>query len=135
MRKRLEEHVANPTCNSCHMLMDPIGLALENFDAIGKYRDNDKGAAIDASGMLDNVSYGGPLELARAVSEHERVPGCFTTTMLRQVAGDLLKNATEEALSGVVEGQFKNAKYSVRALLVALVSQPAFRYVRASEGG
>jgi hypothetical protein len=135
MRKRLEQHVKDPACNSCHMLMDPIGLALENFDAIGKFRDNDRGAAIDASGKLDDIAYGGPLELAKVVSEHEGVPACFTTTLLRQAAGDLLKNATEEAVSGVVAGKFKEARYSVRALLLALVTQPAFRFVRASEGG
>jgi hypothetical protein len=135
MRQRLAGHAKDPACATCHTLMDPVGLGLENFDAIGRLRGTDHGAAIDASGTLDDATFGGPLELAQAVAGHPRVPGCFTTTLLRQAAGDLLKTATEEAVAGVLGGQFKDAGFNVRALLIALVSQPAFRYVRPSEGG
>ena len=54
VREMIAKHRANPTCASCHAVMDPLGLALENFDATGKWRDRDRfaGAAIDASGTL-----------------------------------------------------------------------------------
>ncbi len=51
-RSGMEEHRANPVCASCHKLMDPMGLALENFDAVGAWRDRDGGSPIDASGVL-----------------------------------------------------------------------------------
>jgi len=55
MRERMEEHRANPACSSCHMLMDPIGLSMENFDAIGRWRDKGTdGSPIDAAGGLPN---------------------------------------------------------------------------------
>ena len=52
LRQRLEQHRANPACAACHKLMDPIGFALENFDAVGRYREQDEGAPIDPSGEL-----------------------------------------------------------------------------------
>jgi hypothetical protein len=61
MRQRMEEHRANPVCASCHQLMDPLGFALENYDAIGRYRDSDSGQPIDASAVLpDGTKLSGP---------------------------------------------------------------------------
>ena len=53
MRARMEQHRANPACASCHKLMDPLGLALENFDAVGAWRTEDNGERVDTSGQLD----------------------------------------------------------------------------------
>src|SRR5207302_10038657 len=52
VRERMEEHRSNPVCAACHKIMDPIGLALENFDGVGQWRDIDSGYAIDAKGQL-----------------------------------------------------------------------------------
>jgi hypothetical protein len=52
MKERMEQHHANPTCASCHSLFEPIGLALENFDGVGAWRDKDEGQTIDPSGQL-----------------------------------------------------------------------------------
>ena len=52
MRQRMEQHSVNPTCASCHKLMDPLGFALENFDAIGQWRTTEAKTPIDASGVL-----------------------------------------------------------------------------------
>ena len=61
VREMLEMHRANPTCASCHKSMDPLGLSLENFDAIGQWRTTDSGRAIDASGvLLDGTKVDGP---------------------------------------------------------------------------
>ena len=56
MRQQLEEHRANPACAGCHKLMDPIGFALENFDAVGRWRDYEDGAEIDVNGGLPDGS-------------------------------------------------------------------------------
>ena len=64
MRERMEEHRANPVCASCHERMDPIGFALENFDAVGKWREAEGGAEIDTSGRLpDGTTFSGLPEL------------------------------------------------------------------------
>jgi hypothetical protein len=68
MRQQMEEHRKNPACVGCHARMDPIGFALENFDAIGKWRANDDGAPIDASGVLpDGSKFQGPAELRKTL--------------------------------------------------------------------
>jgi mono/diheme cytochrome c family protein len=68
VRQMLELHRANPACASCHARMDPLGLSLENFDAIGHWRTSDAGNAIDASGvLLDGTKVEGPRELRQAL--------------------------------------------------------------------
>jgi hypothetical protein len=68
VRQMLEMHRANPVCASCHARMDPMGLSLENFDAIGQWRATDSGNPIDASGvLLDGTKVSGPLELRQAL--------------------------------------------------------------------
>jgi hypothetical protein len=69
VRARLEMHRRSPVCASCHRLMDPVGLSLENFDATGRWRDNDAGEPIDASGTLaDGTPVNGPSELRAALA-------------------------------------------------------------------
>jgi hypothetical protein len=72
VRDRMERHRANPVCASCHKVMDPLGFALENFDAIGRWRTtNEAGAAIDASTVLaDGTAVDSPSTLRRALLEH-----------------------------------------------------------------
>jgi cytochrome c551/c552 len=71
VRVRLEEHRSNPACASCHQIMDPIGFALENFDATGAWRIHDGTGDVDASGQLvDGVKVDGPASLRRALVNH-----------------------------------------------------------------
>src|SRR4029434_7865471 len=68
VRERIEQHRSNPACAGCHKIMDPIGLALENFDAIGRWRTTDEGVTIDASGQLvDGTVVDGPASLRKAL--------------------------------------------------------------------
>jgi hypothetical protein len=79
MRQRMEAHRANPACASCHAQMDPIGFALENYDAIGRWRATDGGAAIDVSGVLPNgTRFKGPAELRKILLSH---PEQFVTVV------------------------------------------------------
>src|SRR5690606_22688745 len=69
VRERLTEHRENPVCATCHNVMDPLGLALENFDAIGRYRLRDEGGPVDASGQMANGQpIDGPQSLLDAVT-------------------------------------------------------------------
>ena len=68
MRQRMQEHQVNPVCANCHAGMDPIGFALENFDAIGRWRSSEGGAPIDASGtLLDGTPFEGPAGLQKVL--------------------------------------------------------------------
>jgi hypothetical protein len=84
VRERMEEHRANPTCASCHKLMDPIGFALENFDAVGVWRTKDSGFPIDANGqMFDGTKLNGPASLRQALLSHsDAFLSAFTENLL-----------------------------------------------------
>jgi hypothetical protein len=80
VRERLEEHRNNPVCASCHARMDPIGFSLENFDAIGRWRDTDGAAPVDASATLpDGTKFSGAAELRSLLSSRR---DDFVTTVI-----------------------------------------------------
>jgi hypothetical protein len=83
MKERMAEHRANPTCANCHRLMDPLGLAMENFDGTGAYRERDGAITIDASSQLaDGTTVNGIVELRKAVL---RRPETFVQTMTEKL--------------------------------------------------
>jgi hypothetical protein len=83
LRDRLEQHRTDPVCASCHKIMDPIGFALENFDLVGKWRDTESGAPIDASGVLvDGTKLDGPVSLRTALLSR---PDAFVTTLTEKL--------------------------------------------------
>jgi hypothetical protein len=67
LRERMQQHRSNPTCASCHTKMDPLGFALENFDAVGRWRDNDGGARIDSTITLDGTTVDSPKAFREAL--------------------------------------------------------------------
>jgi hypothetical protein len=74
LRARLEAHRRNPTCASCHRVMDPLGFALENFDGLGQWREKEPGGAIDPTGQLaDGTPIDGPVALRKAVLERKEM--------------------------------------------------------------
>ena len=83
MRQRMEEHRANPVCASCHKMMDPVGFALENFDATGAWRAKESRVAIDTTGQfVDGSSIDGPVALRRIIL---RRPDNFVTTFTEKL--------------------------------------------------
>lgn len=85
VREIMQLHRANPTCNACHGVMDPLGFSLENFDAVGAYRIKDKwaGTVIDASGKLvDGTPVNGPADLTKALVAS---PGQFVQTVTERL--------------------------------------------------
>jgi hypothetical protein len=83
VRERLAEHRKNPTCAGCHRLMDPVGFALENYDAVGRWRTLDGGEPIDASGALFNgTEFRGVAGLQQAILDR---PDLFITTLTEKL--------------------------------------------------
>jgi hypothetical protein len=89
VRERLEEHRRNPTCNACHRMMDPIGLALENFDVTGAWRTRDAGVLVDPTGqMYDGTPITGPASLRAALLGHsDMVLRNFTERLMTYALG------------------------------------------------
>lgn len=93
MRQRMEQHRANPVCASCHARMDPLGFALENFDAIGKWRTTEGNTPIDASGaMPDGTKFQGPAELRKVLLSN---PNQFAATLTDKLLTYALGRSTE----------------------------------------
>jgi hypothetical protein len=76
-RERLDLHRSNPVCGGCHKLTDPIGLAFENFDGAGQYRATERGAPIDASGVLDGKSFNDLAGLSQSLRDHPQLSACL----------------------------------------------------------
>jgi hypothetical protein len=129
-RERLAAHRVQPICKSCHDQMDPLGLALENYDGVGQYRTVDNGAAIDPSGTLaDGTIFQTPHELAQIIAQDPALPRCvaqhlFTYGLGRAPrAGSDFDAATVDAATKV----FNDAGQLFPKLIEALVMSDAFR--------
>jgi hypothetical protein len=89
VRERMEQHRQNPVCASCHVRMDPIGFALENFDAVGKWRTSSDGAPIDASGVFpDGSQFAGGAGLRQIMVGHrDQLVGTIARKLLSYALG------------------------------------------------
>jgi hypothetical protein len=125
-RQRLTAHREDPSCASCHQLMDPLGLALEHFDGIGAYRETENGLPIDASGELDGMRFEDARSLAGVIAVQPNTTDCFVRTVLRYARGTLEDNS-ETALLASVGGEFERGGYGLRALISAVATEPSFR--------
>lgn len=134
LRDQLEVHMTDPTCNTCHSLMDPIGFTMEHFDPIGAWRPRDNGLPIDASGDLDGVFVYGAAELGRAIADHPSYPGCFTRNVWRHATGHL-ELESEDALIDAVGAEALAAGFRFDPLVLAIVGSEGFRTVAHPEGG
>lgn len=125
-RERLAAHVTNDACAGCHTLTDPIGLALESFDAIGMLRDEENGVPIDTSGELDGTSYEDAAGLGRALRDHPALGPCLVRSLYRYAAGRDTA-AGEQALLAFLNERFAESEYSVRELMREVVLSDGFR--------
>jgi hypothetical protein len=87
MRERLTAHRSEPTCAGCHKLMDPIGLALENFDSDGEYRTSENGQALDTSGELDGIAFSDAAGLGRAMHDNPATGACLVRRLYSYATG------------------------------------------------
>jgi hypothetical protein len=124
-RDRLTEHATNPTCATCHRLMDPMGLGLENFDAIGRFRTQENGVNIDTSGEIDGVKFTTPSEMADVLAQNPSVPSCLSRAVFRYAWGRL-ETAGDEAMLAALTQTFQDSTYQMRQLLTAAVTSSGF---------
>jgi len=126
MRDRIAIHLEDPACASCHSLLDPIGLGLENFDGIGRWRDTENGETIDASGDLDGAAWETPWEMAATVRNHPDLGPCFTTRLYDYAVGRP-SGEGEEDLEDWLAVEFEISGYAVPDLMLSTVMSPGFR--------
>ncbi len=129
-RSFLANHRKDPTCAICHNQMDPIGLALENYDPIGKWRDTDHGKTIDASGTLpDGTNINGRAELEAALAKDPRMPSCLASSLLEYSLGRHMGDKDQGYIDQVAKAP-AGGKPGVRDLLMNVVASDAFRMRR-----
>jgi mono/diheme cytochrome c family protein len=128
VRERIEQHRSNPACAGCHKIMDPIGLALENYDAIGRWRTIDEGVRIDASAQLvDGTAIDGPASLRKAMlGRSNAFVGSMTEKLLMYGVGRELKYYDMPAVRTVMRDAAKN-RYRFSDLVLGIVKSPAFQ--------
>jgi hypothetical protein len=134
MRAALEQHRANPVCASCHKLMDPIGFALENFDAVGRFRtiDSKSKSPVDASGVLyDGNKFGDLVEFRTVFLAHSnQYVQTFTRKLLTYAVGRPLEHTDAPAIRRITrEGAPGNYRWS--SLVLGVVKSAPFQMRRA----
>jgi hypothetical protein len=131
MRQRMEKHRENPVCASCHKVMDPIGLALENFDAIGRWRELDGESPIDASGVLtDGTKVSGAVDLRQALLQRPEVlVGTMTEKLMTYALGRGLEAYDLPAVRTIVRDAARD-QYKFSALVTGVVTSTPFRMRR-----
>jgi hypothetical protein len=136
VREIMEQHRAKPSCNACHGVMDPLGFALENFDAIGEWRDRDRyaGTAIDASGRLvDGTPIAGPVDLRAALN---RRPEQFVQTLTEKLMTYALGRSVEYYDMPVIRQIVRDAArddYRFGTIVTGIVNSAPFRMRKAAD--
>ena len=128
VRERMEAHRANPVCAGCHKVMDPIGFAMENFDAVGQWRKTDDGAVIDASGTLFNgAKVDGPASLRRMLaSRPETFVGVMTEKLLTYALGRGVEYWDMPAVRAIVKEAGTN-QFRFSSLVLGVVESTPFQ--------
>ena len=127
LRERMEAHRADPVCAGCHKVMDPIGFALENFDAVGHWRGNDDGSPIDASVTLFNgTKVDGPAALDKMLASRPDVfTGVMTEKLLTYALGRGVQYSDMPAVRGIVS-QARDHDYRFSSLVLAIAESTPF---------
>jgi mono/diheme cytochrome c family protein len=130
IREIMETHRANPTCNACHGVMDPLGFSLENFDTIGTYRAMDRftRTKIDTSGKLvDGTAVNGPSDLRAALLRHpEQFTQTFTEKLMTYALGRGVEYYDMPEVRKIVKDAGRN-NYKFSSVVLGIVSAPAFQ--------
>ena len=130
LRERLAAHRAKPECAACHDYLDPIGLGLENYDAIGAYRTQDDGHPIDASGAFpDGRSFNGAAAMAAVVKADPNTPHCVAERLLTYALGRGLEDGDQTHLDAITAA-FQTNERSLERLITAIVQSEPFRMRR-----
>jgi hypothetical protein len=132
MRQQMEEHRANPTCASCHARMDPIGFALENYNGVGKWRTEDSGSEIDASGQMpDGSVFKGPAGLKKLLltAHKDEFVDTVTEKLLTYALGRGVEYSDRPAIR-IITREAAKSDYRMSALITGIVKSVPFRMRR-----
>jgi hypothetical protein len=132
MRERMAQHRSNPACTTCHSMIDPAGFALENFDAIGRWRTVDESYnAIDASGALpDGSKFDGVKELRAALTKHpERFAHTVTERLMTYALGRGVEYYDMPAVRKILRDTAPDG-YRMQSIILGIVKSYPFQYRR-----
>jgi hypothetical protein len=131
VRERMEQHRSNPQCTSCHRVIDPLGLALENFDATGKWRIRDGGMTVDTKGQLfDGAAIEGPDGLRDALLRHKDVVmSSFTRSLMTYALGRRVEAFDMPSIRRIIRDAAAQ-NYRISAFVNGVVESDAFRMAK-----
>lgn len=124
-RTRLEAHATEPMCTGCHKITDPMGLAMENFDAAAGFRTTENGEVIDTSGSIDGKSFANAVELGRVIHDHPAVTDCIVNRTYSYAVGRAPSKGEGEWMKYLKE-QFVSNGHRFPDLMRSIVSSAAF---------
>ncbi len=133
VRQRLTAHATEAMCTGCHKITDPMGLALENFDTIGGFRESENGAGIDASGELDGVRFANAAGLGKAVHDNPKSASCVVQRAYDYAVGRAATKSEEGWRTTVLEKAFAADGYRLPALLRRIALSDTLYRVRPPE--
>ncbi|MEO8213829.1 MAG: DUF1588 domain-containing protein [Myxococcales bacterium] len=125
-RQNLEAHRADPKCSACHQLFDPLGLALEHFDPIGRYREKENGLAIDATGTVNGVAFDGAMQLGGVLRQNARATACLLRNFYRHANGRAEDDKDATQIDAMVKA-LAARNYVWSGLVGDFVASDAFR--------
>jgi hypothetical protein len=129
LKQKLLKHQENESCASCHLSMDPIGFALENFDHFGMYRTTDNGLPVDPTGEVVGLgAFDGAKELGTIIAADVRTSRCMIQNFIRSSMGHLETSGEIPAIDAL-DVAFEKSGYKMQDLMVELVASPAFQLV------
>jgi hypothetical protein len=131
-REQLTKHRENPVCASCHHLLDPLGLPFEHYDGIGRWRDNDRGLEIDASGEIDGNTFSGVPAMARLIADIPTARACYVAEWLRFAEGKLNSDADQVYIDWLMSQFSRNT--AIADLVMSMVGSDTFRYLAPPAG-
>ena len=130
-RERMEAHRTNPTCNSCHRFIDPIGLALDNFDVTGRWRIRENGAPLDTRGELyDGTPVSNPTELKDALLKRP-IPliRTFTENLMAYALGRRVEYYDQPSVRLIVQ-EAEASEYRISSFIRGVVESLPFQMMR-----
>jgi len=130
-RERVNAHVADPSCSGCHQMLDPIGLGFEHYDAMGAWRDQDGGKPVDATGIVNGVTFSAPFngvpELAAQLAASAEAQACITKQWFRFAYGRE-ETALDANVLASLQAGLKASGGDLKELLLSLTQSDAFMY-------
>jgi hypothetical protein len=129
IRDRLAAHRQDPSCNGCHMLMDPLGFGFEHYDGVGSWREMDNGVAVDDSGEVPDTDVAGPfkglIELGQKVAQSRDARACYAGRYLTYAYGRAVTEA-DTCSQATLENAFEQAQGNIKQMMLAVTQTEGF---------